>query len=112
MKRLQTDTIILLNHPDKWENWELQFKAQAISYNLVNQIFSNKTFQNKPVEPVRPNPQPQTQTWAQTAQSATEATTKTTATELQENFWFDYIIYQEHVKAYNQKINSIHELRN
>ncbi len=32
--------------------------------------------------------------------------------ELQENYWFDYLAYQENVKMYNQEVNSIHELRN
>ena len=46
--------IIILDSPDKWEDWELKFKAQVVSYNLVNQIFDDEAFLNKSIKPARP----------------------------------------------------------
>ena len=46
-------TTIVLDSPDKWEDWELKFKAQVVSYNLVNQIFDDEAFLDKPIKSAR-----------------------------------------------------------
>ena len=50
----EATTTIILNSPDKWKNWELKFKVQVVSYNLVNQIFDDAAFLDKPIKPARP----------------------------------------------------------
>ena len=47
-------TTIVLDSPDKWEDWELKFKAQVVSYNLVNQIFDDEAFLDKSIKLARP----------------------------------------------------------
>ena len=46
-------TTIILDSPDKWEDWELKFKAQVVSYNLMNQIFNDEAFLDKPIKLMR-----------------------------------------------------------
>ena len=112
-------TIIILDSPDKWEDWELKFKAQVVSYNLVNQIFDDEAFLDKPIKPARPIYWTVAATRAQsasasTASSDTEAGTAAVNahnTELKDNYRFDYHEYQEDMKAYNREIDSIRDLR-
>ena len=46
--------IVILDNPSKWEDWELEFKAQVVSYNLIEQMFNNEAFLEKPTKPARP----------------------------------------------------------
>src|SRR5436189_5684492 len=100
-------TIIILDSPDKWEDWELKFNVQVVSYNLMNQIFDNEAFLNKPTKPVRPTYQMVAATRAQlalTVLSDTEAgiaAVNTHNAELKDNYRFNYHEYQEDLKAYN-----------
>jgi len=110
-------TIIILDSPDKWEDWELKFNVQVVSYNLMNQIFDNEAFLNKPTKPVRPTYQMVAATRAQlalTVLSDTEAgiaAVNTHNAELKDNYRFNYHEYQEDLKAYNWEINNICNLR-
>src|SRR5438105_1988852 len=89
-------------------------KAQAVSYNLIDKIFNNESFQTKPIEPKIANYRPSIQTRSQlsTASSETETNISGLTTENREKFKFDYLIYQEHVKEYNREIEMIRGLRN
>src|SRR5436190_24361637 len=112
-------TTIVLDSPDKWEDWELKFKAQVVSYNLVNQIFDDEAFLDKPIKPARPIYRTVAATRAQsvstsTASSDTEAGTiavNAHNAELKDNYRFNYHEYQEDMKAYNREIDSIRGLR-
>ena len=114
MEKSQAENATFLNNPDKWEDWELQFKAQAVSYSLDAQIFENEAFQIKPTEPVRPSYRSTPQTRSQSAQSSVTASSEPEANissitglnaELQTN-------YLEDIKAYNQEIENIRGLQN
>jgi hypothetical protein len=109
------EATIILDSSDKWEDWELKFKAQVVSYNLVNQIFDDEAFLDKPTKPVRPTYRTVAATRAQsTASSDTEAGTAAVNAhnaELKDNYRFDYHEYQEDMKAYNREIDSIRGLR-
>ena len=113
----EATTTIILDSPDKWEDWELKFKAQVISYNLINQIFDDEAFLDKSTKPVRPIYWMVATTRAQstsTTSSDTEAGTVAVNahnTKLRNNYQFDYHEYQEDLKTYNQEIDSIHGLR-
>ncbi len=76
-------TPVILDNSSKWEDWKLQFKAQVVFYNLVDQIFDNEAFLEKPIKPARPNYQTVPQTHSQTVQatvsSDTEPNTNTAA---------------------------------
>jgi len=110
-------TTIVLDSPDKWEDWELKFKAQVVSYNLVNQIFDDEAFLDKPTKPARPTYRTVAATRAQSASTASSDTEAGTAAvnahnaELKDNYRFDYHEYQGDLKAYNREIDSIRGLR-
>ena len=90
-------TIIILDSPDKWEDWELKFKAQVVSYNLVNQIFDDEAFLDKPKKPARPTYQTIVITRAQSAilSNAEVGAVAVNAhnAELKDNYRFDYHEY-------------------
>jgi hypothetical protein len=50
-----SETTITLDNRDKWEDWELQFQAQVVYYYLIDQIFGDKPFRSKPIEPLITN---------------------------------------------------------
>src|SRR5215469_11231296 len=112
MEKSQAENI-LLDNPDKWEDWEIQFKAQAVSYNLVDQIFNNESFLNKPIEPKIANYRPLIQTRSQSSNASndSDSTISSLTVENRENFKYNYLIYQEHIKAYTREIESIYRLR-
>ena len=111
-------TVIFLDSPDKWEDWELKFKAQVVSFDLTNQVFNNRAFLDKPVKPTRPilwDVTTRTQAGVQTRALSATATPDTNTAAMaaainainaanaitKEDYKFEYLEYQEDLKAYN-----------
>ena len=101
----EATTTIILDSPDKWEDWELKFKAQVVSYNLMNQIFDDEAFLDKSKKLARLIYQMIAAMRAQfTVSNDIEASAiviNAYNTELKNNYRFNYHEYQEDLKAYN-----------